>query len=163
LSDPEALETIYDAVVKRFDIESDRSEHLDDKASNIIGFVGIITGLVSALGGLLLKIPQTLTMAIAAFLFVLGLILLFASFFLGLAAYRIRAFTVVPDAYFLIGAYEKTNKEGILRDLNDNYAVAIEDNTLLNDKKVAHIKGAIYALFCGVLIIPFYVFLAMLG
>lgn len=163
LSDLEALETIHDEVVRRFETETDRTDHLDDKSSNIIGFVGIITGLASALGGLSLETPKTLVMAIATGLFFAVLFFLVASFILGLAAYRIRTFTVVPDAYFLIGAYEKKNKEKILRDLNDNYAVAIEDNASLNDQKVTYIKLSIYLLLAGILIIPFFVFLAMLG
>ena len=163
MSDLEALETIYVEVAKRFQYESERTKHLDDKASNIIGFVGIITGLISTIGGFLLGMPQTPFEIFAAVLFFDVLILLVISFVCGLAAYHIKKFTVVPDAYFLIGAYEKEDKERVLRDLNDNYAVAIEENLKLNDKKVEYVKSAMYALFVGILLVPFFVLLTMLG
>lgn len=163
MSDLKALETVYDEVVKRFQFESERTKHLDDKASNMIGFVGIIIGLVSALGGLLLGVPQTPIKICATVLFFCVLILLVLSFIFGLAAYHVKKFTAVPDAYFLIGAYEKEDKERILRDLNDNYAVAIEENMKLNNQKVEYIKRVTYALFFGILLIPWFVLFAMFG
>ncbi len=156
MSDLKALETIYEEVIKRFQFESERTKHLDDKASNIIGFVGIMTGVVSGLGAYVLKT----TNFIATTLFFVALMLLIFSFILGLAAYRTMKFTLVPDAYFLIGFYEKKEKERILRDLGDNYAIATEKNMMLNDKKAIYIKRAMYVLFIAILLISFFVLFA---
>lgn len=42
---------IFDAVVERYEQETEYSKHLDQKASNQIGFVGIITAIVSIIIG----------------------------------------------------------------------------------------------------------------
>lgn len=157
-------ETIYNEVVRRFGFESDRTKDLDSKTSNIIGFVGIITGLASGLGGILLK-PYVATAQnvanmkeIAIGLYFFMLLCFLSSFGFGLRAYQIKEYTVVPDSYYLIGVYENaTTKMEIIRDLCDNYAVAIEDNMTQNDKKVANIKKAMYALFAGIVLLPVFV------
>jgi len=161
LSELAALKVIHDEVVRRFQYESERTKRLDDKASNVMGFVGIITGLVSGLGALALKVPTNLTEVIATILFFLTIAALICSFVFSLIGYRIKKFIIVPDAYFLIGAYEGKHKERILRDLNDNYAVAIEENMTLNNRKVAHINRAMYALFLGILLIPLFAFFTL--
>lgn len=162
MSELEALKVIHDEVVRRFQYESERTKRLDDKASNVMGFVGIITGLVSGLGALALKVPTNLIEVTAAILFFLTIIALICSFVFSLIGYQIKRFTVVPDAYFLIGAYEGKDKERILRDLNDNYAVAIEENMTLNNRKVTHINRAMYALFLAILLIPLFVFFTLI-
>lgn len=157
------LETIYKEVFKRFQFERDRTKHLDDKASNIIGFVGIITGLVSGLGGFLLKPPINATKTIATILFFVTLVCLILSFIFGLRAYHIKEFTVVPDPYFLIGRYEEEKRERIIQDLYDNYAVSIEQNMMLNDQKVGHIKKAMNSLFFAISLLPFFVLAVIYG
>jgi hypothetical protein len=147
------LETIYEEVIRRFQFESERTKSLDDKASNIMGFVGIITGLLSGLGAYVLKT----TNHVAASLFVLALLLLILSFVYALAAYRVKKFTIVPDVYYLIGFYENKQKKRILRDLNDNYAVAIEENAKLNDQKAMDTKNAVDVLFIAIIMLLFFV------
>jgi len=163
-------ETIYEEVVRRFEFESDRIKDLDSKASNIVGFVGIITGLASSLGGILLK-PYVVTSPIVAYMREIAIGLYFSmllcfllSLGFGLRAYQIKKYTVVPNPYYLIGAYEnaKTKME-IIRNLYDNYAVAIEDNIIQNDKKVANIKKAMYALFLGIVLLPVFIGFIVFG
>jgi len=142
----DALETIYTEVIRRYQFEIDRIKHLDDKASNIIGFVGILTSLISGFGILQLKFPTNRVEIVEFSMFVLSLVFLFLSLIFGLNAYATRKFTITPDAIFLVGKYEDKEKKHIIRDLCDNYAVSIEDNRKLNDRKVANIKRAMQSL-----------------
>jgi hypothetical protein len=162
MSKLETLEVIHEEIVRRFQYESERTKHLDDKASNIMGFVGIVTGLVSGLGALTLQVPTNLIEGIATALLFLAIAALICAFFFSLQGYRIKEFTVVPNAYFLIGAYEGKGKDRIIRDLNDNYAVAIEDNMALNDQKATWIKRAMYALLASVFLIALFAFFALI-
>jgi hypothetical protein len=153
MSKPETLEIIHEEIVRRFQYENERTKHLDDKASNVMGFVGIITGLVSSLGALTL---QALTNLIATVLLFLAIAALIFSFLFSLQGYRIKEFTVVPNPYFLIGEYEGKDKDQVIRDLDANYAVAIEDNMKLNDRKATWIKRAMYTLLVSVFLIALF-------
>lgn len=153
MSKPETLEIIHEEIIRRFQYENERTKHLDDKAINIMGFVGIIDGLVSSLGVLTL---QALANLIATVLLFLAIAALIFSFLFSLQGYRIKGFTVVPDPYFLIGAYEGRDKDQVIRDLNDNYAVAIEENMGLNNRKATWIKRAMYTLLVSVFLIAIF-------
>jgi hypothetical protein len=151
-----ASDTIYNEVSKRFERELERANHLDDKASNIIGFIGVLTGIVSGFGAFTLKFPTNETELVVTSLFGLSLLALFSAFIFGLKAYSPQKFTLVPDQYYLIGEYEKAEKKRVIGDLCDNYAIAIEDNMIINDSKVNNIKWAMRCLFTAILIFAFF-------
>ena len=158
----DALETIYDAVINRYQFEVERIKHLDDKASNIIGFVGILASLISGFGIFQLRLPTNFAEIVEFVIFAFSLGFLILSLIFGLRAYGTKKFTIIPNAYFLIGKYEDKEKERIIRDLCDNYAVSIEDNMNLNDKKVANIKIAMYSLFLAVVVFSIFSVLKIL-
>jgi hypothetical protein len=153
MSDLKTLETIYAEVVRRFQVERENTKHLDDKASNIMVFVGIIAGILSGIGAYTLKTTNLL----AATFFFAALMILIESFVFGLAAYQVMKFTLIPNAYYLVGFYENKRKERILRDLNYNFAVAIEKNMKLNEKKAMRIKSAIDFLFAAIILLLLFV------
>jgi hypothetical protein len=86
------------------------------------------------------------------------LLALFLAFIFGLRAYSPQKFTLVPDQYYLIGKYENAEKKRIVGDLSDNYAIAIEDNMIINDSKVSNIKWAMRSLFAAILIFSLFAF-----
>jgi len=158
------IDTIYNAVVNRFDLEIDRKKELDSKATNLIGFVGITASLVTGFGGTYLKMPTIkewdlsalfLLSPIISFVFVLAFF--FISFIFVLRALQIKEFTYVPSAFNLIGAYANSEKETILRDLTDDYAIAIKDNKEENDTKADNIKKAVWSLFVAFAALFFHV------
>lgn len=144
-------DVIYDEVVKRFERELDRASSLDDKASTTVGFIGILTGIVSGFGAFTLKLPTTTQELIVTSLFGASLFTLFVALVFGLKAYSPQKFTLVPDQYYLIGKYEHAEKEKVVCDLCDNYAIAIEDNMIINDSKVKNIKRVMNCLFFAIL------------
>jgi hypothetical protein len=143
---------IFDEVVKRFDKELERANHLDDKASNTVGFIGILTGIVPGFGAFTLKLPTTQAEFVVTSLFGASLFALFFALVFGLKAYSPQKFTLVPDQYYLIGKYDKMEKEKVVGDLCDNYAIAIEDNGLINDTKVKNIKRTMNCLFVAIVL-----------
>jgi len=56
----------------------------------------------------------------------------------------------------LIGKYENADKKKVIGDLCDNYAIAVEDNGMINDFKVNNIKRAMRSLFVSILIFAFF-------
>jgi hypothetical protein len=143
-------EIIYDEVVKRYERELERTANLDNKANNIIGFVGILAGIISGFGAFTLKVPETYAETVVTIFFVLSLLFIFVSIIAGLKSYFPKKFTIVPDPYFLIGKYEKADQEQTVRDLSDNYAVAVDDNMAINDGKSTNIKRAVWSLFVAI-------------
>jgi hypothetical protein len=146
------LETIYSEVVKRYDRELERTANLDGKANNIIGFVGILTGIISGFGAFTLKAPTNYAEYATVAFFIMSLLFLFSSFLIGLKSYFPKKFTIVPDPFFLIGKYEHTNEEQTIRDLSDNYAVAIDENMTINNCKSTNVKRAVWCLFVSIVL-----------
>ena len=143
---------IFESVVRRYEQELERTDDLDSKASNIIGFIGVLAGIVSGFGAFTLKFPTNTAEIIVLSLFIASLVFLFSSFIIGLKAYFPKRFTVIPDPYFLIGKYENTKQEQIIRNLSDNYAVAVEDNMMANDGKCTNIKHSVWFLFISIVL-----------
>jgi hypothetical protein len=125
--------------------------------------------MVTILGGTYLNIPNirewnldSMILLSPIIVFVLALILFFSSFAFVLKALQIKEFTYVPDAFKLIGAYASSDKETILRDLSDDYAIAISDNRKVNDRKADDIKKAVWSLFLAFPILLFHMILSLI-
>ena len=143
---------IYAEVVNRFKRELERTHHLDIKANNIIGFIGILTGIVSGFGAFTLKIPTTDLEMVTLAIYGSSLIFLFLSLVFGMKAHFPQKFTIVPDPYFLIDKYGNATQQKTINDLSDNYAVAVEENLILNNSKIKNIKRSMYCLFIAILL-----------
>jgi hypothetical protein len=163
------IETVYEVVVKRFEFEIDRAKDLDDKASYLIGFVGVIATLFTGFGSSYLTLPpiEELNMHLLLQLspiisFVAVLIFLFASFVFALKTLQIKEYVYVPNAYNLIGAYATATKQKILQDLTDDYAIAIEENIVMSNKKANSIKKAVLFLFVALFLLLLHVICLLL-
>jgi len=165
----ESLDIIYNAVIRRFDLEIDRKKELDNKANNLVGFIGIIASLITGFGGTYLKIPRieewnldSLRLLSPIISFALVLMFMLLSFVFVFQAIQIKRFTYVPHAFNLIGAYSDTERLTITQHLCDEYAVAIGDNGEVNDRKASNIKKAIWSLSFGLFTLILHAFLLLI-
>lgn len=163
---------IYEAIMKRFELEADRTDGLDDKASNLIGFVGIILGVVSGFGSTYLTIPGDLRLDWSSFIqlsplvsFFFALFSLFLSFALALISLQIKEFIYVPHAFNLIYDFENSEEKDVIQALSDEYAVAIKENQGVNNDKAKRIRKAMLCLFAAFVLLSIHVLsvLAMKG
>lgn len=142
---------IYELIIDRFRLEWQRTNDLDEKASGIIGFVGIIASLQALLGGFLLKeVPKTYEFYVpVCIFFILAIILLMCSLLCGLGAYDIKFFKVVPETRHLIEEYAKKDRSRItiLRIYSQEFSKAVLINEVKNNNKAEFIKmGLVFAI-----------------
>jgi len=159
-AETETKQIIYEAVVRRFELETERTNDLDSKAANLTGLVGIILGVVTGFGSAYLTIPSdmkpdwhSLTLLSPVISFALVLLLLFITFVLALVGLQIRAFTYVPHSFNLIRDYENSEPQEVLPALYDEYAVAIKENRDVNDDKAKKIQKAMWSLFAALILL----------
>jgi hypothetical protein len=152
LKDPDAYEKerdrlIFDLIINRNNAEFQRSNGLDAKASNIIGFVGIIIGLlgttISFIFDKIYKDPKILSYygSFRVILF-LGIILLTFSILCSLLAYFIKQYEIVPETQHLIEEYAKKDRDilTILRVVGQEMSESIKKNQTIDDDKATWIK-----------------------
>lgn len=163
-------ELILTSVVERFRLEVERKQDLDNKANNLAGFVGIILSLISGFG-----LTSLTSITIPTFettwhyaskispiiLFGIDYALLFLSFSFVLKAIQIKKYKYVPNAFNLIGAFEDSNKNDVCKALYDEYAIAIKDNIIENNKEADDIRYSIYCLFAALILFSITVILFM--
>jgi hypothetical protein len=163
-------EFIFDLISKRNTVEFDRSNTLDSKASGVIGFAGIVIGLIGTIISLLYdKFPTNVQLE--AYYLSLRLVLIFSiislagSIFMCIFAYSIKTYIIVPNTSHLIEKYAKSKitKCGIIQVVGREISESIKDNSSTNDDKAKFIKygqflfaigiGLIVLFVCGLLII----------
>ena len=161
---------IFDLVDKRNDAEFERSNLLDVKASSIIGFVGIIIGLLGTILAFVLDkiyINPKLFAYYSSYrvILFLGIVFLALAIFCSLMAYFIRQYTIVPDTKHLIEEYAMRDRDllSILRIVAQERSDAILKNSVTVDDKSNWIKysqilfglgmGLAILFICGLLII----------
>jgi hypothetical protein len=86
---------ILDFIKRRYDSEIEKITSLDSRASNLIGFVSVVVGLI--IGGGAFKISIIAGRVELWFPFFGGIILLLLSIFFGLASFRTRNWAEAPD------------------------------------------------------------------
>ena len=157
---------IYDAINNRFSLERQRTNNLDQKASSIIGFVGIMVSLQVGLGGLLIKeIPKYNNFYVLfSVFFVSGILSLICSIICGLKAYHVKKWKLVPDTEYLIKEYAKKDKSrtDILRILSAEISDSIKHNGEINDKKAKFIEYSSIFLVLGIALTFIFIFSILL-
>jgi hypothetical protein len=145
---------IYELIAERFRLEWQRINDLDGKATNIIGFVGIIVSLHVGLGGFLLKeIPKTNEYYFYLYvLFLLGIIFLMCSILYALKAYYMKTWIAIPDTEILIEKYAKKDRSkiDIVRIVSQEISDAVKENKIKNDDKSVSIKDSFRFLVFGI-------------
>lgn len=154
---------IFNLISERYASEENRLNIIDDKASKMIIFVGILISLQSAFGSLLLKdIPKTVELYnyyLASF--ILSITFLIAAIVCSLCAYKIRSWKIVPKTSTMI-EYGKENKskEDILRIISKERSDAELNNDKIRDK-VKFIKCGFIFLILGVISTLFFISLLL--
>ena len=125
---------IYEMVVKRYDLETQRTNDLDAKANNITGFAGLLAAVVGGITGFLPKDQNES-------LFLIPLFFLVISAFLGLLAYWIKSYSAIQPV-ILIEEYKESSETKLLREYTYTTAQNTMRNHSVNKRKVWLIKGA---------------------
>jgi hypothetical protein len=161
---------IFDLITNRNNAEFQRSANLDSKASNLIGFVGIIIGLIgTTISFIFDKVYSNCNLFLyyTSFrvLLVVGVILLTIAIFCSLIAYFIRQYNIVPDTKHLIENYAKKDEDylTILRVVAQEMSNSIITNSEIDEEKAKWIKysqiffglgmSLIILFICGLLMI----------
>lgn len=163
--DTERLEFIYQYTLENYKSELNRIKILDDKASGIIGFGGIIVSLWAGLGSFLLKEVSrgTLTYRVGTIFFIEGITLLLFSISYALSAYKIKEFERPQIKVFISKAKDEgKTKEQLLQALIQSLSNAAITNYERNNKKVNFIKISFNCLFWGIVLVPFFVLVLIL-
>ena len=151
---------IYEQIKERNEFEHQRSLNLDNKAGNLIGWIGLIISILSASNGILfdqddevLKITTN-----EVYLLIIILVFLICSLFFSLVAFRIREYIVVPEpARSLIEYYKDKSHRTTLKEFTATMSTAIENNKKQNDKKADLITIAWILFLTGMSVVSIFV------
>ncbi len=139
---------IYEEVKRRYDFEFERARDLDNKAGNLVGWIGLIISIILAGGGILFTRTNEgkvqLSQADIQLLSAALLLLVFALLF-GLIAFRVMRFDVVPEPQPLM-RYGTRTQRATLRAVTAEMARAIVKNSNTNIIK-AHLVTVTWGLF----------------
>jgi hypothetical protein len=159
--DFEKAELIYGLVNGIFNLNWNRITDIDQKASTIIGFIGLIVSLYAGLGSFFLeKFTNSHEFTYFYLLFILGIVALMCSIICGLKALEIRDYEAVPDPKNLIDKYLKNNdkkKLEIIRVVTVELSNAFYVNKMEIDKRTKAIKNAYGFLILGVALVAIFV------
>lgn len=142
------LELITDT----YNSEKTRNNNIDEKASKIIVFVGILISLQSAFGSLLLKDIKSDFYDIYVGIFLLGLLFLIISIIFSLNAYRIQKWKIVPKTSTIINyGEEKKDLQSTIRIISKERSDAVEENAEKMKNKVKSIKCGLFFFLLGII------------
>jgi hypothetical protein len=139
---PETLELIYNEVKNRLNTQFQSLDGLNTKASVIIGFVGVITG-----------ISLQLYSQSNSYLFGLCMTLFMISFFFSFSAYKGRSYRRDPEPGPLRDKYLTTDDKTVKKQLIANFIESFEENKTKIEKKVKYINYSLISLFVGLIVL----------
>jgi hypothetical protein len=123
---------IYDIIVNRFGQEWKRTNDLDSKASNVMGFAGLLATLS---GGITAGITEILPEMHYKSLFMIPLVIFVLSAVFGLSAYWLTSFSAIdPEA--MIREYADKPETVVLRAFVATISILTMDNFKRNQRKV---------------------------
>jgi disulfide bond formation protein DsbB len=167
-------EMVYNIIKARYDLAWKNKCILDEKASRIIGFVGILITLYVGVSNFTLKniskddeINLYINIRpyyILLFIFLLGVISLLCSLLIALRAYSIKKWLVNPNPNAFLNNYadcESKSEVEILGTLSRTTANDIEQNETTNDERGRYITWAIYTLVSGIFLSVAFVVIAI--
>ena len=155
---------IFDLITSRHQREFERSNILDKKASQIIGFVGIIFSLFVGFYAFLIK-ELTVDEKVLIFysnwriILVIGIFCLALSILCSLKTMHVKRFFDVPATDVLINEYAKAEKDipTILRDVGTEISNAVIDNQKINDYKADFVKYSVISFAFGMFLIMVFI------
>ena len=155
--DKDKHELILNLIERRYDYELQRTTDFDSKASGLIGYVTIVTGLLVGLGTF--DILDKLSKVEFFVPYFSGIGLLLFSIVSSLMAIRIKKYTVVAEFGPLrevLGdpAFEYRS---VIRRVFISFGNAIANNSVQNDDKARWIQRSWFSLIMGLILVLTYV------
>ncbi|MDA0525444.1 hypothetical protein [Methanococcoides alaskense] len=135
----ERYRLIYEIMVNRYKSEFERTYQIERKATNIVGFVGIIFSLVSIAGIFLLEQTFLGNVFIDSILYyLLSLIALILSIIFGLMVLYVKMRAIVPNPNIFKEYFIDKNigTSDILRKISNDLVVAVNNNKKANDRNI---------------------------
>lgn len=161
---------IFKLIEKRTDSEQERSNKLDIKASSIIGYVGLIIGLLVTVISFILGDMSTNEVLVKYYssyrmMLLFGILFLLGSIIASIHAYFVREYQIVPSTKALIENYAKKDQDiiTILRLVSQEMSDVLYDNKQIIDAKAKSIKISLTLFTVGIgLIVLFVIGLLMI-
>src|SRR5437667_11804301 len=138
---------IFDLAQKAYDRQWQRISDLDSKAANQIGFTGLIIGFVLGNASLLQARVATNDLLIESF--IVAVLALLTSFFLGITGFMVRKWRIVPNPIAVIRAYADGSYEQMVLEVGGETAKAEQEIRLGNDTKARRIRYSSYFMLAG--------------
>lgn len=157
----ESTKLIYNIVYERYQSEWQRTNQIENKATNIVGFVGIIFGLLSNTGVYLLQQRASAgsLYIYSLWFFVFSLIFFIITMFLSLSALYVTKWRRIPETKYLIENYAEKGVEieETLKDLYLEYSDGVGKNVKKNDVKAKCLRYSFISFGMGILLTAFFV------
>ena len=147
---------IFELIKRRLDGEWQRLRDLDDKASNLIGFVSVATGVLLGTGMLGLVTLDTIN-PLAAFFFFAGTGLLITSIIFSLYGFKIRDWHDAPDVNYLVQEYKSKPYTQVLRRVAGEMKKVVVEMEIKLNEKAHYISIAWYLLIAGLILVFIFV------
>jgi hypothetical protein len=149
---------IFDLIRKRFDNERERTNNLDGKAHNLVGYTSVVVGLLLGGGSLLsggeiFKSSTFLSNSSFAVIYFIGVSLLLISIGFALTALKIRRWSVVPNVQTLINDYTLLSYSEVLQRNAGEMAKAVVNSEEKNNNKAKSVEWSWYFLIAGLSIV----------
>ena len=161
MSSPSALEErrdelLFELVKFRFEQEWARVKDLDDKSSNLVGFVSIATSFLLGIGTVTFTSLQKLS-GLLFLIFFVGMGLLIISIFFGMMALKVRKWDLVPDPLVLLSKYKESSFLATIRRTGGEMVKVTNEIVVKSNSKAAHIDHAWYTLVGGLIAVFIFV------
>jgi hypothetical protein len=168
-NDESRIKLVYEIIKEAYKSRLENRDKLDEKASKIIVFSGIIVSLYSGFGSIILReMPKDQGILtkynFLLLLLALGLILLICSVYFGLRAFKLETWKSVPDERHFLDEYAKKDKskQEILGCLSTMIVEAVENNDNKIKNKVSQINVSFNFLLAGIVICVVFLLLSVL-
>jgi hypothetical protein len=148
---PERNELLLDIFKRRYDEELERGKSLDGKASNLIGYVTIVSGIIIGLGTF--SILEKLAAVQYYIPYLLGIAALLGSIVASLFAVKITQYHYSPGDEALLEYYTTDNQptyDSVATSVLYYLMDAAKKNSVINERKALKIKVSWISLVIGI-------------
>lgn len=150
-------ETIFELMKRKYDEEFETKTILDEKGSNLIGYITIVTGLLIGLGTF--DIFDKLSLPEYYVPYFVGIGLFLASIIFSMLTVRVKEYEFVPTVSDMRKVLNDDNwtSRTVMRQFIEGAANAIEKNHMKNQRKAFWLGLSWSCLISGLIFITIYV------
>lgn len=145
---------IYDEILAKFNEEFATKETLDNKASSLLAFSGIIAGIYGSIGAYVMEnLKGNEYYPLWSSLFLISILIFVLSALFSMRAYQIRVWRVGAevDKLYELRNLNKSKKRELLEELLTKYKEHANKNRKINTKKANWVRRAISTLTLGII------------